>query len=134
MGAILQRDLPTVREALRELQERKAATDAGRAGRAIVYVPLLRVHLPHLSALQAVPPLPLGPVGGKVRDVVITQEQVRNALKAVEPTAEVTGITSFTYPLWEVIFASAGTARNVYLDAVTGEVVKGFSGTGEDAA
>ena len=133
LGAILQRDLPAVREALRELQERKAATDAGRAGRAFVYVPLLRVHLPRLSSLRAVPPLPLGPVGGKVQEAVITMEQVRKALKAVEPTAEVTGITIFTYPLWEVVFASRGTDRRVYLDAVTGEVVRSFSVTGEGA-
>jgi hypothetical protein len=133
MGALLQCDLPAVREALRELQKRKAATDAGRAGRAIVYVPLLQMHLPRLSALRAVPPLPLGPVSGKVsKDVVITQEQVRNALKAVEPTAEVTGITTFTYPLWEAVFAAPGTRRRVYLDAVTGDVVKGFPGAADD--
>jgi Helicase HerA, central domain len=134
MGALLQRDLSVVREALRELQERKAATDAGKAGRAIVYVPLLQVHLPRLAALQAVPPLPLGPVSGSFREPVITREQVRNALKAVEPTAEVTGITPFTYPLWEAVFASGGTRRSVFLDAVTGEVVKGFSvaGGGEE--
>ncbi|MDD1656257.1 MAG: DUF87 domain-containing protein [Methanomicrobiales archaeon] len=133
LGALLQRDLTAVREALRELQGRKAATDAGKAGRAIVYVPLLRVHLPRLAALRAVPPLPLGPVRGRIRETVITQEQVRNALKAVEPTAEVTGITPFTYPLWEVVFASGGTRRSVFLDAVTGDVVRGFSSTGEGA-
>ena len=131
LGALLQRDLAVVREALRELQERKAATDAGKAGRAIVYVPLLQVHLPRLAALRAVPPLPLAPVGGRFRETVITREQVRNALKAVEPTAEVTGITPFTYPLWEAVFASGGSRRSVFLDAVTGEMVKGFSVAGE---
>jgi len=131
LGSLLERDLTTVREALRDLQERKAATDAGKAGRAIVYVPLLQVHLPRLAALRAVPPLPLGPVSGRIRETVITREQVRNALKAVEPTAEVTGITPFTYPLWEAVLASGGTRRSVFLDAVTGEVVKGFSVAGD---
>lgn len=131
LGALLQRDMTAVREAIRELQERKAATDAGRAGRAIVYVPLLRVHLPRLAALRAEPPLPLGPVSGRIRETVITREQVRNALKAVELTAEVTGITPFTYPLWEVVFASGGTRRSIFLDAVTGDVVKGFSVAGD---
>jgi len=127
LGALLQWDVSSVREALRELQERKAATDAGKAGRAIVYVPLLQVHLPRLAALRAVPPMPLGPVSGRFRETVITGEQVRNALKAVEPTAEVTGITPFTYPLWEAVYAWGGNRRSVFLDGVTGEVVKGFS-------
>ncbi|MDD1653675.1 MAG: DUF87 domain-containing protein [Methanomicrobiales archaeon] len=132
LGALLQWDIHAVREALRELQERKAATDAGKAGRAIVYVPLLQVHLPRLSSLKAVPPLPLAPVSGRFRETVITREQIRNALKAVEPTAEVTGITPFTYPLWEAVFAWGGNRRSVFLDAVTGEVVKGFSAAGVD--
>ena len=46
-------------------------------------------------------------------------------------TAEVTGITPFTYPLWEAVFASGGSRRSVFLDAVTGEMVKGFSVAGE---
>jgi hypothetical protein len=132
LGALLQSDLPVIREALRDLQERKAATDAGKAGRAIVYVPLMQIHLPHLSALRAVPPLPLGPVSGRIREIVITREQVRSALKAVEPTAEVTGLTPFTYPLWEAVYAAPGSRRRVYLDGVTGEVVKGFPGAADD--
>jgi hypothetical protein len=134
LGALLQWDTATVRDALRELQEHKAATDAGKAGRAIVYVPLLQVHLPRLAALRAVPPLPLGPVAGLFRETVITGEQIRNALKAVEPTAEVTGITPFTYPLWEAVFSWGGNRRSVFQDGVTGEEVKGFSvvaGAGE---
>ena len=127
LGAILQWDVSSVREALRELQERKAATDAGKSGRAIVYVPLLEVHLPRLQALRAVPPLPLGPVSGKFREPVVTGEQIRNALKAVEPTAEVTGITPFTYPLWEAVFAWGGNRRSMFLDGVTGEEVKKFT-------
>jgi hypothetical protein len=134
LGALLQWDTATVRDALRELQEHKAATDAGKAGRAIVYVPLVQVHLPRLAALRADPPLPLGPVAGLFRETVITGEQIRNALKAVEPTAEVTGITPFPYPLWESVFSWAGNRRSVFLDGVTGEEVKGFSvvaGAGE---
>jgi hypothetical protein len=90
-------------------------------------VPLLQVHLPRPAALRAVPPLPLGPVRGKFREAAITGEQIRNALKAVEPTAEVTGITPFTYPLWEAVFAWKGNRRSIFLDGVTGLEVKGFS-------
>jgi hypothetical protein len=73
-------------------------------------------------------------VAGKFQEILVTGEQIRNALKAVEPTAEVTGITPFTYPLWESVFSWAGNRRGVFLDGVTGEEVKGFSvvaGAGE---
>jgi hypothetical protein len=131
MGAVLHRDIPAVHEAMRELQERKAVTDAGKAGRATVYVPLLRVHLPRLSSLRAEPPPPLAPVAGRVRETAFSMEEIRNALKAVEPTAEVTGITVFYYPLWEVMFTSPATRRKIYLDAVSEKRVRGFSPPGD---
>jgi hypothetical protein len=114
-----------VTEALGALQERRLVTDAGRAGQARIYIPLLSRRLPSVPSLKGGSDPPRGQGSGQHIPARVTEGQVREVLKGMEPTAEVTSFSLFTYPLYELIFSDGVRERRIYLDAVTGKETSG---------
>jgi hypothetical protein len=119
----LPRDAVTA--ALGALQERRMVTDAGRAGQAKIFIPLLSKRLPAVGTLKGGCDLPFGQGKGRSLDVKITEGQIREVLKGLEPTAEVISFCLFSYPLYELVFSDGGRERRIYLDAVTGKEAAG---------
>jgi hypothetical protein len=114
-----------VAAALSSLQERRIVTEAGRAGQARIFIPLLSKRLPALSTLKGTWDLDLRPASGQPLEVRVTEGQVREVLKGIEPTAEVVSFALSSYPLYELVFSDGGRERRVYLDAITGKEAAG---------
>jgi hypothetical protein len=112
-----------VAAALRALQDRRVVTEAGKAGRAGIFIPLLSKRLPSISALKGGCDLALREGPGQPLGIRVTEGQVREVLKGIEPTAEVISFSLFTYPLWELAFSDGGQEKRIYLDAITGKEV-----------
>jgi len=112
-----------VTAALKALQERRVVTEAGRAGQARVFIPLLSTRLPSVAGLKGSWDLAATQGAGRTLEVQVTEGELREVLKGIEPTAEVVSFTLVSYPLWELVFADGGRERRVYLDAVTGKEV-----------
>jgi len=111
--------------ALGALQERRLATEAGRAGQAKIFIPLLSKRLPAVGTLKGDCDLPLRPGTGPSMDVRVAEGQIREVLKGLEPTAEVISFCLFSYPLYELVFSEGGREKRIYLDAVTGKEAAG---------
>ena len=114
-----------VTAALAALQERRIVTEAGRAGQARVIIPLLTKRLPAISGLKGEWDLPLRRGPGHSLGAKVTEAQAREALKGIEPTAEVVSFTLLSYPLYELVFSDGGREERVYLDALTGKEAAG---------
>jgi hypothetical protein len=118
-----------VTAALSALRERRLVTESGRAGQATIFIPLLSKRLPSVSALKGRCDLALGQGSGRPLAMRVTEGQVREVLKGIEPTAEVVSLSLFSYPLYELVFSDGGRERRIYLDAITG---KEAAGTGPE--
>ncbi len=114
-----------VTAALAALQERRMVTEAGRAGQARVFIPLLSKRLPAVGTLKGDCDLPIGPGTVPPLDVRVTEGQIREVIKGIEPTAEVVSFSLFSYPLYELVFSDGGRERRIYLDAITGKEAAG---------
>ena len=111
---------------LSSLLSRRLVTEAGRAGEARVLIPLLSRRLPPLSTLKGEFDLPPGQGSGRPVDARLTEGQVREVLKGMEPSAEVVSFSLFAYPLYELVFSDEGREKRIYLDAVTGKEAAGM--------
>ena len=114
-----------VTTALGALQERRMVTEAGRAGQAKIFIPLLSKRLPAVGTLKGDCDLPLRPGTGPSLGVKVTEGQIREVLKGLEPTAEVISFCLFSYPLYEMVFSDGDRAKRIFLDAVTGKEATG---------
>jgi hypothetical protein len=114
-----------VAAAFSALLERRLVTEAGRAGQARIFVPLLAKRLPSISGLKGTWDLDLRPVSGQSLRAGVAEGQVREVLKGIEPTAEIVSFTLSSYPLYELVFSDAGREMRIYLDAITGKEVSG---------
>lgn len=114
-----------VAAALAALQERRLVTEAGRAGQARVFIPLLSKRLPAVGTLKGGCDIPLQAGKGLSLDVKVTEVQIREVLKGIEPTAEVISFSLFSYPLYELVFSDGGREKRIYLDAITGKEAAG---------
>jgi hypothetical protein len=114
-----------VTTALAALQERRMVTEAGRAGQARIFIPLLSKRLPAVGNLKGDCDLPLRPGTGPSLDVKVTEGQIRGVLKGIEPTAEVISFSLIGYPLYELVFSDGGREKRIYLDAITGKEAAG---------
>ena len=112
--------------ALTALQERRIVTEAGKAGQARVFIPLLAKRLPSIRNLKGDWTPPQQPAAGQPLEAKVTEGQVREALKGIEPTAEVVSFALFSYPLYEIVTADGGREGRTYLDALTGKEVPGM--------
>jgi hypothetical protein len=121
--SVLPREAVTA--ALGALQERRMVTEAGRAGQAKIFIPLLSKRLPGVGTLRGDCDLPFGQGAGRSLGVKVTEGQIREVLKGLEPTAEVVSFCIFSYPLYELVFSDGGRERRIYLDAITGKEAAG---------
>ena len=115
----------SVTAAMGALQERRLVTEAGRAGQARIFIPLLSKKLPAVRTLKGDCDLPFSPGTGPSLEVKVTEGQIREVLKGIEPTAEVITFSLFSYPLYELVFSDGGRERRIYLDAITGKEAAG---------
>jgi hypothetical protein len=113
----------SVDAALKALRERRVVTGAGKVGQAEVLIPLLSKRLPAVSSLKGSWDLAATPGSGRTLEARVTDAQLREVIKGIEPTAELVSFALFSYPLYELIFADGRRERRVYLDAVTGKEV-----------
>jgi hypothetical protein len=108
----------TVRDAIKDLSERKLITYE-RVGRARAYLSLKKLTLPDLKHhVEFECPGEVSISGAKV-ECKLDEHDLRNVLKAIEPTAEITRFDVFYYPVYTVRFPK----RAVKIDGLTGREV-----------
>ena len=112
------------------LKERRLVTESGRAGQARIFIPLLSKRLPAIGALKGECGLPLQPGTGPSLEAKVTEDQIREVIKGIEPTAEVISFSLFSYPLYELVFSDGGREKRIYLDGITGKEIRGIAGRG----
>ncbi|KQC05749.1 MAG: hypothetical protein APR53_06415 [Methanoculleus sp. SDB] len=116
-----------VKKLLRNLEKRKLVTRSGKAGTANVYVPLLAHPVPKPGAGNPPDDVLLCVRGeARTRDRLIDEEDLRRVFKGIEPTAEITGFSTFYYPIYEISLASERGNRSLFIDAVTGRDISPF--------
>jgi hypothetical protein len=118
-----------VRKALRQLAERKLVTEAGTAGKAKIYVPLLPHKMPKLGLKRFnTVALTLAPRTGTLRKRTIDEKEIRTILKGLEPTAEIVRFEDLYYPVYEISFVSGQGERLLHIDGITGREIAPLTG------
>jgi transcription initiation factor IIE alpha subunit len=108
----------TIRDAIKNLSERKLITYE-RVGRARAYLPIKKLTLPGLKhRVEFEYPEEVSISGAKV-ECRLTEQDLRDVLKAIEPTAEITRFDAFYYPVYTLRFPK----RAVRIDGLTGREV-----------
>ncbi|MBN1194942.1 MAG: DUF87 domain-containing protein [Methanomicrobiaceae archaeon] len=127
MEAVSKIPLGAVKKIIRNLEKRKLVTQSGKAGNANVYVPLLAHPVPKPGAGNPPDDVMLCVRSeARTRERLIDEEELRRVLKGIEPTAEITGFSTFYYPVYEISLASERGNRSLYIDAVTGREISSF--------
>jgi DNA-binding Lrp family transcriptional regulator len=108
----------TIREAVRSLSERKLITYE-RVGRARAYLPIKKLTLPGLKRHVSLELPAEASVPGAGIECRLGERDLRDALKAIEPTAEVTRFEVFYYPIYTLRYRK----RVVRIDGITGTEV-----------
>ena len=108
----------TVRRALRELERSRLATYR-QAGRSKIYLPVGNLSLPSLEGRVEFSLPPKGKLS-RPRGCRLREEDLRRAVKALEPEADLRRFEVFYYPLYLARYSSG---REAEIDGVTGEFV-----------
>ncbi len=106
-----------LRKVLNNLQNKKLITYAGKAGRAMLYSPLIDLRIPDLEQNQKHPVL-----DGKADyglEAKVREGDLREVLKAIDPTSEIIKFQTFFYPIFSVHFEN----RKLRIDAISGKEV-----------
>lgn len=107
-----------VRSAIKKLGDQKYITYEKVGGRTKVYVPLVRVNVPGLKHRVSLE-IPKEEISGVKTQPKVAERDLREALKAIEPTSEVTKFEVFYYPFYTIRFRK----RVVNIDGLTGKAV-----------
>ncbi|NLA39638.1 MAG: DUF87 domain-containing protein [Methanomicrobiales archaeon] len=110
-----------VKKAIKQLREAKLITEVTTAGSAVVYVPLLTGEVPGLHTLRRGEALPMEPLREEALEVKVTEASLRTILKGLEPTAEIVGLETIYYPVYEIRLASERGERSIVLDGISGK-------------
>ena len=110
-----------VKKAVKQLSEAKLITEVKTMGSAVVYVPLLTEEVPGLHALRRGEDLPMEPLREVPLEAKVTESSLRTILKGLEPTAEIVGLETIYYPVYEIWFASEHGERSIVLDGISGK-------------
>jgi hypothetical protein len=108
----------TIRDLIKNLSERRLITYE-RVGRAKVYLPVKKFTLPSLKRHVDFEFPEEAEISGVKVECKLGEQDLRDVLKAIEPTAEITRFDVFYYPLYAVRFAE----RTIRIDAMTGKEV-----------
>ena len=110
-----------VKKAVKQLAQAKLITEVKTMGSAVVYVPLLTEEVPGLHALRRGEDLPMEPLREVPLEAKVTESSLRTILKGLEPTAEIVGLETIYYPVYEIWFASEHGERSIVLDGISGK-------------
>jgi transcription initiation factor IIE alpha subunit len=108
----------TLRAAIEKLSELKLITYT-KAGHAKVYILLEKLTLPHLEHHVDLELPEETSVSGVRVECKLSEQDLRDALKAIEPTCEVTRLDVLYYPIYIIRFPN----RTLKIDALTGKIV-----------
>jgi DNA-binding transcriptional ArsR family regulator len=112
-----------IRESLRRLTEKKIVTEGRLVSSTRCYVPLVRVRIPRFASLRDTHIMGLSPVSGSLKEVKVTEEDIRSVLKGLEPTAEIVTWKVWYYPLYEVAISSSHGDRLLFVDGIGGKLI-----------
>jgi hypothetical protein len=112
-----------IRESLRRLMEKKIVTEGCLLSSTKCYVPLVRVRAPRLSQLREPRKPGLISVNGPVKEVTVTEEDMRSVLKGLDPTAEIVSWHVWYYPLYEIALSSQQETRQLFVDGIEGKLI-----------
>jgi hypothetical protein len=108
----------TIRDAIKDLSERKLITYE-RVGRARAYLPIKKLTLPSLKRhVKFEYPEEVSISGARV-ECKLSERDLRDVLKAIEPTAEITKFDVFYYPVYVLRYRR----RMAKIDGLTGKEV-----------
>jgi len=110
-----------VKKAVKQLAQAKLITEVKTMGSAVVYVPLLTEEVPGLHALRRGEDLPMEPLREVPLEAKVMESSLRTILKGLEPTAEIVGLETIYYPVYEIWFASEHGERSIVLDGISGK-------------
>ena len=109
----------TVRAVIEGLSEAKLITYT-RVGRAKVYLPFRKIVPPELERRVSFE-LPAETSISGAAECRFSERDMRDVLKAIEPTCEITAFEPFYYPIYEVRFAK----RKIEIDGLKGKICAG---------
>lgn len=110
-----------VKKAVKQLAQAKLITEVKTMGSAVVYVPLLTEEIPGLHTLRRGEDLPMEPLREVPLEAKVMESSLRTILKGLEPTAEIVGLETIYYPVYEIWFASEHGERSIVLDGISGK-------------
>ncbi|MEM5804826.1 MAG: DUF87 domain-containing protein [Candidatus Aenigmatarchaeota archaeon] len=107
-----------IRSVINSLEARRFITYSGKDGRARTYVPLFKLAIPNVTS--SVPyPAKEQKAPGRVVGQKVSEQALRDVLKALNPTTEIVRFDLFYYPVYSVHFSE----RVIKIDGVTGREV-----------
>jgi hypothetical protein len=117
----------TIQQILKCLMRKSLVTDVTTMRETVVYAPLLMIEPPTLRRLHipwTVIPDPGGsPPTGRNLSTKIDGPSIRDVLKGLDPTAEITGFTTFYYPTYSIRYVSGHGERMLDLDGCSGNTL-----------
>lgn len=108
----------TIRAAIGELSRLRLVTYT-KVLQEKVYIPLRKISLPSLEHYLSFQPPAEKSVSGKIIKCKLNEQDLRNALKAIEPTCDITRFEVFYYPIYVVHLEK----RTIKIDGLTSKVV-----------
>jgi len=107
-----------IRSVINGLESRNMITYTGKEGRARSYESMIKLSIPNVTS--DVPyPAKTHKAQGRVMGHKVTEQAIRNVLKALNPTTEIIRFEVFYYPVYSVHFAE----RAVRIEAVSGREI-----------
>ena len=105
----------TIRSLFTSLQNKRLITYAGKIGRAKAYTPLTKIQVPNIKKHSDIPLLE-SDASGRLFDSTITEEDMRNMIKALNQKSDIMRFETFYYPIYFVNFEN----RKLKIDGVSG--------------
>ncbi|MFQ6009696.1 MAG: helicase HerA domain-containing protein [Candidatus Aenigmatarchaeota archaeon] len=105
----------SIRKILKALQARNLITYAGKEGRARKYISMTKLKVPNVTHALPYPAKDIQAPGRALKPRV-TKQALREVLKALNPTTDITRFDVFYFPVYSVHFSD----RAIKIDGVTG--------------
>lgn len=117
----------TIHKILKRLMNKNLVTNVTTLHETVVYAPLLMNEPPTLRRLHipwtVMPGSDRSPPSGRILQTKIDGPSIRDVLKGLDPTAEITGFTTFYYPTYSIRYVSGHGERMLDLDGCSGNTL-----------
>jgi uncharacterized protein len=117
----------TIHKILKRLMNKNLVTNVTTLHETVVYAPLLMNEPPTLRRLHipwtVMPESDRSPPPGRILQTKIDGPSIRDVLKGLDPTAEITGFTTFYYPTYSIRYVSGHGERMLDLDGCSGNTL-----------